>query len=326
MNLMRLLKFDTWSIRYKMLAGLALAIGLPLFLFFIMGSRTTPAVLLTHYESSLDFAVRSEAREIEANLNSVLAQIATISQSTEVSSQAVLFARMAAYEQIPISPVLRNSTIDILGASLEGHPAIRAARLLSSDGALLISVGETREFPGLTDNDQQQHPAYEQIMAVEFSQEAPLLLAPYIDPESENLLLEAATLVVSQDTLLGFMVYTLDTEALLVNPLTANMAETGSIQYSYILDADRRLLTPLKGLQPLERRVTLYGGGEPPAAGSVEPYIQNWDGTPVEVLGRHAVIERTGWSVVTEVIVEDVTGPISRTMVLRLLPLAALST
>ncbi len=324
MNPVKWLDVSSWPIRYKMLAGLSLAIGLPLLLIFIVAMRTSTSLLIDNYRTNLEYASRAGATSIVSNLDAVLNETLNASLDQRLAGQVAVYARTVTDTTALVSPALRNNTVNVLNGQLERHPRFQAIRLLTADGQLLVAAGDTELLPGLTEIAQDEHPAYRQIVRAEITPGAPLLLEPYADPASGALVLETATLVVSQDTLLGYLVFTLNTGRLLDEALTVGTDSAESSQYLYLLDEDGWLLTPLQGIQPQARQVMLRSPGDQNPDEAEASYFQDWGDGPVEVTGHHATVQPYGWTVVAEVALQDVTGPITRTLLFRLLPIVGL--
>lgn len=329
MTPLRMFDFRAWSIRYKLLVGVALAVTLPLLLVFVIGVNTVTSALVENYEANLEYASRAAVTNIASNLDAVLNETLNASLDQRLAGQVAVYARTVPDVTAPVSPSIRNNTINVLNAQLVRHPRFQAIRLLSAEGALLLSVGDTAGYPGLTEIFQGDQPAFQQIIRANVTPEAPLLLAPYTDLFTDQLVLESVALVTSQDTLLGYLVFTLNTDLLLNQPLTASLEGIDSSQYLYLLDGDGWPLTRIKDVEPFSRQFTLRSVGdeedEEELGTEVVRYFQNWDNEIVEVTGRHAILEPYGWTVVAEVALDDIFEPIIEGLIRRVTPIILLS-
>lgn len=336
--LRRLLNFRAWSVRYKLMFGVALVVFVPLALMYFVGLRTMADAVIENYEVNLALFSRSAANSIETSLHDVQNEVLNASLDQRLAGQMRVFARTARDVPGPITGSLRNNTLAILTEQLARRPRIASVRMLSPEGFMMIVTGDTATYPSLNETFQERSEAYLQIAALPpfvpsemDGPVPPVLLDPYLDKYSDVMLLEIMTPILDEDDLLGYLVFTLDPDTVISTWLdtatdTDTLLEDG---YLYVLDEAGWLLSTFEGNPPLSRQLTLrsveFEQDEDEIGAEVVSYPQVLDGTLVEVTGRHTTIDALGWHVVAEVPLIAVVEPVFAQLTTRVLPILVLA-
>lgn len=327
--LRRILNIQAWSIRTKLLMGIALVVFAPLGLVYFAGLSTMAESVIENYETNLGWATQAAANGIETTLVDTQNEILNISVEQGLSDQMKVFARQARDVRGPITGTLRNNTLRILNDQISRHPRIVALRMLTPRGFMMIVAGDTDTYPTLNETFQENRSPYLQIQTLpELDPEQPLLLDPYLDQYSDELILEVATPILDEEGLLGYLVYTLNPEVILSAPLAAAINTEGVLvsEYLYLLDEEGWLLTAFEDSPPLTRQLALRSTATGSAANPErESYLQNLGGTLVDVTGRHTTIQSQGWNVVAEIPLESLVEPVFTQLTRRVLPVVGLA-
>jgi GAF domain-containing protein/HAMP domain-containing protein len=332
--LRRIFDFSNWPLWVKNLFGLLIAALVPLLLYAVAGGIGRYIGDLEEVRVNLQSSAEIAREAIDLNLQSALTEVYNNSQDLRFSAQIAFHAR--ALNEDPNyggAAALTSRTLSVMEEQFPRHPLYQAIRLVTPDGRLLAQYGNTELTPSLRQQDHTTHPAYMILAEQDLPQDNALLLPPYPDPETNRMLLEAVTLVVEEDTLLGYLIFTLDAPTLLAEPLTnaaqraAALKDTLSEETLFILDEDNWLITPVFATQPFERQIMMpYTDAlsDPPEL--VDSYERTWrEDDTNQVTGRVARIESTGWTIVAEVPLDAITGPIISTLFVATLPILAVS-
>jgi nitrate/nitrite-specific signal transduction histidine kinase len=304
-------------LRQKVVAGLLLSTMLPITLFWTGAAYLRYLDAIENAESILEERALVSSLLVNNKLDTVLHDLATTGQ-TSLYADALSVGIDAAVEANEELSTTRLATA--MTELMDNNPEYRAIRFLDPEGNLLRVQGNVAEIPIISATRQRQSNAFQQIIDHQNNSENHFLLDPYPDPESGQPIFEGVNLLVQNNTLLGYLIFTLDTDAILFNPLNEITTQTTPEQsllsdvYMYVVDAEGWLLTPTLGSEPftvqmpLEHTTLDAEGGEE----TQQTYIRDWrdNAEPIEVAGRHAEIGNTGWYIITEINMEDVREPI----------------
>jgi len=298
------------SIRYKLMLALIAVAVLPALTF--MGVQTAIRYFrsVENVEGSLQQQAQLTGLVIEHNIEQELDGVFTVVQNVRLRSRS-LYTLLSASAQDTLPNT--STVIDAMDAQLDLYPEIKAIRLLDSTGTLLAVAGDIATYPAVANPNQRDNPAFVQIVSLVPTIEQPVLLTPYIDDATQAVTLEAASPLIEGSTLYGYLIFTLDGEEILQATMTAQgdadtPANAFQDAYTYLLDRDGWLLTPVNAIRPLSRQYAL----EDISTGSDEAlqYERNWGQGPVQVTGRYYLMESTGWWVVSEVPMTALGGPL----------------
>ena len=325
------LSYQNLSIRYKLILALIIVALVPQIFFIGVQTVVRYFSAVENIESSLEQQAQLTGLVIERNVESQLNNVLSAVQNARLRSRTLyLLLTASARGDLPNN----STTIEAMTTQLEAHPQIKMMRLLDTTGQLLALVGDVAQYPGQARAEQQGNPSFVQIVDLVLTSEQPVMLTPYIDPETQQLTLEAASPVIEGTTLHGYLIFTLDSSTILGTDATvaenANEARTTTEDiYTYLLDQNGWLLTPVGDAQPFSRQLTLESVSQESeeSVGFTAQYERDWGDGAVLVTGRHFPLTATGWTVVAEVpmsalgtplLVENLTASVPTLIVLLL--------
>ncbi|MBN1965859.1 MAG: GAF domain-containing protein [Anaerolineae bacterium] len=317
MNVLRLLQtrlnFGNWSLRRKVIAGLMAAAITPLLIYAVVSGYARYEERIAMAGTSLSYAAQVGSELMGRDIARALDEAYVVSRDQLVSAQVGFFAR-SAYDNpdASISNSLTTRMRAVLQEQLVAHPFFVSIRLLTPDGLLLVQFGDITTTPSLTSSNQNDHPGFAQIAGLAFPEGRTLLLQPYPEPRTGVLMLEGVIPVHDFGELVGYLVFTLDTEQLITAPLEEGSSGPEAFydtQYVYLLDADGWLLTETQGAAPFSQQVPLETNLD--TAGHYTPrYDRVWGDEPIRVLGNYVTNDQLGWTVVAEIRYDDVVDPL----------------
>ena len=325
------LSYRNLSIRTKFSLALLVAALLPLIVY--SGVQTVSRFMgeTEVVEADLEQQAQLTGLVIEHNIENELSGVFTVAQNTRLRSRSLYMLLSIGAQTVEPD---NSTTIDAMNAQLALFPTLKAIRLLDSTGRLLAVAGDVARYPDVTQPNQRENPAFMQIVSLVPTTEQPVLLTPYVDSATQALTLEAASPLIEGSTLYGYLIFTLDGEQILRTTAAAQSnvdLAAGALQdsYTYLLDRNGYLLTPVEDVVPLTRHFTLesVASESEETESRTSQYVRNWGDGPIQVTGRHYVIEATGWWVVAEVpmqalgaplLVENLTASIPTLLVLLL--------
>lgn len=325
----RLFAIQNWPIRFKVLIGILTAAIVPLVISLGVTTYFSYLDSIERAEVSLGRAARIGAIIIERGMEDATTAAYTASQDGVLLLRLYRLGRtIAGLPDINLTEGTVASLNESLDIALQEHFSFQAVRYLATTGRLISLIGDPEQATSLLSEQQGEMPGYLAISEATLTPDQAFLLPPYADPETGALVLEVGTLVVENNVLLGYLIFTLDAQRLLQDPLLdITQSEEATGEDLYLIGADNRLLTaPVQGVTPLSRQVDILSRtGETPEEDSPATvmYWRDWGAGPVEVLGRHVVIESLGWTVVAEASLQTIAGPIAFALARAFLPTMA---
>lgn len=307
-----------WSIRIKVLFSLTFVALLPMVIYAVIGGIFSFQNDMANSQAWLARDAQAAADQIQNNVNSVLDEVYVNSQKISVQSQAASHAQALIDDpEFENAAVMRDRTEQVLQQQLLVHPNYIAMRLLTSDGLLLAFAGDETLYPSLLESDQRDLAGYQVLAAQDATTEDGALLLPMVtDPVSGEVLFEAATIVSNGRTLYGYLVYTLDPQRILYEPMQASLSHSHTYALAvhdiFMVDGDGWLITPLHYFDPFDVQIPVQSAEVDVESEDVNvaTYTRNWGGGDFEVTGQHVVIERLGWTVVSETAMDAIVEPL----------------
>ncbi len=322
----RLLAIQNWPIRYKVLIGMLVAAIVPLVVSLAVTTRFSYLDSIERSEVSLERAARIGGIIVERGVDDATTAAFTAAQDGVLQLRLYRVGRLVAglpdIELLPDTTASLNNSLDI---ALREHFSFQAVRYLSTTGRSISLVGEVGEATSLLSEQQGQMPSYLTISEEALTPDQAYLLPSYADPETGAPVLEVGTLVVENNVLRGYLIFTLDVQHLLQAPLN-NVTASGDAASEdlYLVSEDGWLLTEVQSAAPFSRQVdilrtTVEGQGEVEAT----QYQRDWGAGPVEVVGKHFPIESLGWTIVAETSLDTIAAPIGFALARAILPTLA---
>lgn len=311
-------RFRNWPIRYKVLSSLFFVSLIPLLLFVMVSGFNRYRTELENVEIWLARDAENSGYTIETNLANALNTVYNNSQETRLLGQVTFHAR-ALHENPDYDGItsLTERTQSTLQEQLVRNAIYQSIRLVTADGQLLALAGNVPQYASITRTNQTEHPAYRALPMLDLAAATPALIPPYPDPETRELVLEVATMIVADDALLGYLIFTLDPGPILFDPLVIEMGDQrpSSLQgeYIFLVDNYQRLLSPTQNHQPFTLQVNLYDeteNDEAPTGPLSSVQYRNWADDLEEVTTAPYTIDQYGWTVVAETRDNDVIEPI----------------
>lgn len=315
-GLNRLIGYARWPIRYKMLGIVIAAAVLPLLAFLGVQSVVRYQNLGETTEVVLEQQAQVASLLIDGHLNRLLTTLKEAGSEPRIQAYGITLALASSRSGGDIEANLVRAAME---EQLVLHPEIRAIRLLDPQGKLLVVTGPVAEMPSIAMSEQREHPAFAQFAGRDLSGANVFLLDPYLDPESRLPMFEAVSPLADYTTLYGYLVFSLDPDMELAQPLVEAQAASRDLTLEngilYVLDTNGRLLSPLGDLPLLTTELTLESvASEEEEAESARPavYTRDWGAGPIQVMGRHRTVSAIGWTVVSEVPASSLTVAVFR--------------
>ncbi len=319
----RYLAIGNWSIRRKVLIGLLAIAVIPLLTFLVVDTYFRYLSTIEGAEVALARAARGGGVQIEHQIDTALHEVDSALQENALTQAATQLARLAYnFPGAPLATSAVDRLVNALDVQLNRHPDFQAIRLLGADGHLLAQTGLADHLSSILAGDQRQHPAYLALSTEALEPDHAHLLGPYPDPETQAIALEAGSLVVEDNTLLGYLIVTLDADRLLEQPLAQVTGENESAaDYVFLLDDAGWLLTSVQGAAPFTRQPHLASvTGEEEEGPALQFYERDWGGGPRLVMGRHYTLEGLGWTAVAEIEQVAIVQPLVAALIRSSLP------
>ena len=311
------------SVRSKLLVAMIVAVSIPLTLLTAMELLTRYTDTVAGVEATLDRDLTIAATFLNNSLDSVELEVFNSTEESLLYSQTLSYTRTI-YDnpEATVAPSLARPLLATMGDLLQEHAVYRAVRLLSPDGHLLLQVGAPRTTPSILMPSQEAHPAYLWIQENAPSPDNAFILPPYADPQTGNMTLEAGRIFTRGETPLGYLIFTLDANQVLGQPLSAVQQSAATerflqAEYLFLTDGEGRLLAHTPGITPTVRQVDIQ---QMVNTGSTR-YQRNWGTEPEDVIGRYFIVETLGWVIVAEVPVESVIMPIILSLLATVAPI-----
>ncbi len=323
-------RFGNWSIRYKLLTGVLLAALLPLILALgFVGVRYFEAV------DAARTATTREAQEGARALSEMLNRIIDTVQEetaedtplmTQVRQHLAARRNPGSYSSPQLIAAETNSRMQ---STLNNNYNYTAIRLLDVNGYLIADMGNTALTPSVRNTVQTDHPTYLEIIETLQSRavlDLPVLAGPRPDPQNQRILFEVGVPVIENGVSVGYLIFTLDTAAVLDQPLglvhSRLLTPVETSRNVYLIDRSGNLFTSVYGKPVLSRhlQVPLTTLMEAQSDGTMQ-YSVVRDGEAVWMLGSYAAIPGRDWIVMAELPLLPVIQPVINLALSTILPL-----
>ena len=289
---------ENWSIHYKILAGMIFIITVPIILLLAVQTRFISTLLVDTRLQSLSHTTQVAAQLIEQELDIALLNIETINQTPSFTLNTTNYARTILEGNTPTERVIYRTIQHMEQATDNDY--IRNIRLLSLDGTLLERVGNPGETRSIINTDQSQHPTYTYLSTHNTTQETLILIPPYADPVTDEMLLEIGTLIVDSNTLVGYMIYTLTPETILQIPLISlqnNNTNVEATETYFVVNQNGWLLTPAYGATAFDQQITI----DAPQEATNTTYTRSQNGETITVFSTQQTLTNYPWTVVADI-------------------------